>query len=125
MAAKRPAKKGDFFSKEMTEKSKTLELNVEYTEPEMEQIKFGIIPEEMEDKWFIYYNEEEETLYLHRSWTGFCVYMVKFKKVDNGFNAVSAVVNNDPEQYKCADNAEEKDRCISTINILLLGKYSW
>ena len=123
MAANRPAKKGDFQSKDMPETNKTLELNVKFSEQEIEKIKFGIIPRDMDDRWFIYYNEDEETLYLHRSWTGSCVYMVKFKKVDNGYDAVSAVVNNDPQQYKCGGNAEEKDRCISTINALLLGKY--
>ena len=73
----------------------------------MEKIKFGFVPRDMDDKWFIYYAEDEEILYLHRSWTGFCVFMVKFKEVDGGFAAMKAVVNEDPEQYKCGDNANE------------------
>ena len=29
-----------------------------------------------EDKWFIYW--ENDTLFFHRSWTGVCVYIVRF-----------------------------------------------
>ena len=72
-------------------KNKTVELNVGYSVHEMEKIKFGFVPRDMDDKWFIYYAEDEEILYLHRSWTGFCVFMVKFKEVDGGFAAMKAV----------------------------------
>jgi hypothetical protein len=48
--------------------------------------------------------------------------MVKFKKIDSGFAALNAVVNVDPEQYRCSDNAEEKRRCLDLIDILLLNK---
>ena len=123
MAANMPAKKDDFpGAKNMPEKNKTVQLNVGYSDQEMEKIKFGIIPRDMDDRWFIYYGEDEETLNLHRSWTGFCVYMVKFKRIDSGFAALNAVVNVDPEQYRCSDDAEEKRRCLDLIDILLLNK---
>ena len=38
------------------------------TKEEFQRIRRGLIPREMEDKWFIFY--EEPWLYLHRSWTG-------------------------------------------------------
>ena len=76
----------------------------------------------MDDRWFIYFAEDEETLYLHRSWTVFCVFLVKFKQVDGGFAAVKAVVSEDPEHYKCGDNANEKRNCLDLINIVLLDK---
>ena len=124
MAAKRTAKKGDWTTKIMPEKTKTVQLNVGFTNDQMEKIKCGFIPEEMEDKWFIYYVEEEESLYLHRSWTGFCVYVVKFKKIDGGCGAERAVVNDEPEQYKCSGSTEDEKRlCLSVINAMLLGVY--
>ena len=79
MAASRTAKKGDWKTTNMPEKNKTVPLNVGFSDEQMGKIKSGFIPEEMEDKWFIYYVEEEQSLYLHRSWTGFCVYIVQFK----------------------------------------------
>jgi len=33
----------------------------------------GLVPEEIEDKWFIYW--EDDTLFFHRSWTGNCIYV--------------------------------------------------
>ena len=124
MAGNIPAKKSDFpHTKSMSDKNKTVELNVGYSDKQMKKIKFGMVPRDMDDRWFIYYAEDEETLYLHRSWSGLCVYMVKFKKVGSGFAAVNAVVNEDPEEYKCADNAEEKSRCLDLIDTLLLGEH--
>jgi hypothetical protein len=32
------------------------------------RLKEGLIPQTMEDKWFVYY--EEPQLFFHRSWTG-------------------------------------------------------
>ena len=43
----------------------------------MDLIKKGVIPKAMEDKWFIYYDTSENKLYLHRSWTGFLMYVVQ------------------------------------------------
>ena len=39
------------------------------------KLKEGLIPEQMEDKWFIYY--EEPNLFIHRSWTGQPVYRLR------------------------------------------------
>ena len=124
MAGNIPAKKSDFpHTKSMSDKNKTVELNVGYSDEQMKKIKFGMVPRDMDDRWFIYYAEDEETLYLHRSWSGLCVYMVKFKKVDSSFAAVNAVVNEDPEEYRCGDNAEEKMKCLDLIDTLLLGEH--
>lgn len=123
MAANRPAQKSDFaVAKNMPVKNKTVQLNVGFSDQEMEKIKFGFIARDMDDRWFIYYVEEECTLYLHRSWTGSCIYMVKFKKIDSGFAAVNAVVNDDPEQYRCGTDEHEKETCLGMINAFLLDK---
>ena len=37
----------------------------------MDQIRAGHIPEMMEDKWFIYW--QDDRLFFHRSWTGYCI----------------------------------------------------
>jgi hypothetical protein len=123
MAGNIPAKKSDFpHTKVMSDKNKTVEINVGYSDEQMKKIKFGMVPRDMDDRWFIYYAEDEETLYIHRSWSGLCVYMVKFKKVDSGSAAVNAVVNEDPEEYRFGDNAEEKSKCLDLIDTLLLGE---
>lgn len=119
MALNAPAKRGDFpASILMPTLNKTVQLNVGFSKQQMEKIMYGVIPLDMDDRWFVYYVKDEETLYLHRSWTGFCIYMVKFKKVDNGFAAVNVVVNTDPEQYTCSEDAHEKNICLDLVNNL-------
>jgi hypothetical protein len=41
-------------------------------------LREGLVPKQMEDKWFIYY--EEPYLFLHRSWTGEPVYRLTFSR---------------------------------------------
>ena len=45
-----------------------------FTRSEYQKITFGHIPKEMEDKWFIFF--ENDKIYFHRSWTGFCMFEV-------------------------------------------------
>ena len=124
MAANVTAKKADWHTKDIPEKNKTVQINAGFTEEQMAKIKLGFIPKEMEEKWFIYYVEEEESLYLHRSWTGICVYIVKFKKIDSGYAAMSALVNDDPESYKSREDPKDERRvCLDIIGAVLLGEY--
>lgn len=56
---------------------------------DMQAIRAGLVPEAMEDKWFIYY--EAPCLYLHRSWTGEPVYKVTFSETDQGATVAQAL----------------------------------
>jgi len=49
-----------------------------YSSEEMELIKQGYKPTCMEQKWFIYF--EDNKLYFHRSWSGNCIYILDFSK---------------------------------------------
>jgi len=51
-------------------------------------VKQGLIPQAMEDKWFIYYDEPH--LYLHRSWTGKPVYRLMLRSTSNGAEITEA-----------------------------------
>ena len=64
-----------------------------YTYDEIQLIRRGLIPEVMEDKWFIYW--KDNSLYFHRSWTGFCIYIVHFSIYDGGGRILSAEINTD------------------------------
>ncbi len=52
-------------------------------------LKIGLIPQQMEDKWFIYY--EEPHLYFHRSWTGQPVYRLALRTTQNGAEVCQAL----------------------------------
>jgi hypothetical protein len=85
-----------------------------------QRIVRGIIPEQMEDKWFVYY--DQGILNFHRSWTGYCVY--RLHTDDNGreLNFNQAEVNRDPEQYQETDDDADARMIPYLIDTLLLGR---
>ena len=49
-----------------------LSFSSRFSDSDFAKLQKGLIPAEMEDKWFIYY--ERPHLFFHRSWTGQSVY---------------------------------------------------
>ena len=92
-----------------------------YTVEEFGRMKKGVLPLEMEDKWFIFF--EEPWLYFHRSWTGECIYAVQLESFPAGVSVVASWVNRDPEH---ADEGTNYDRDLLAflIDALLLGKHA-
>jgi hypothetical protein len=85
-----------------------------------EAIQLGFIPEEMEDKWFIY--EEGGWLNFHRSWTGFCVYRVRLQPTPASAEIAEAWVNREKEQYTCVDDDYDARLLSWLIDVLLLKR---
>ncbi len=105
----RIARRGDWKNKPMPGQRETFVLKRAFSDEEMNALRRGNVPQGMEDKWFWYM--EGETLWAHRSWTGYCIYRIDFK--DDNEHAVT--VNRDPEQYGCASIEED----IESLNKLL------
>jgi hypothetical protein len=74
----------------------------------------------MEDKWFVYW--KDDCLYFHRSWTGFCIYIVRFVCDDIGGKAAVATVNRDPDQYGGTDDEYDRRMIAYLIDVLLLRR---
>ncbi|HZR34637.1 MAG TPA: hypothetical protein VFA75_04630 [Nevskia sp.] len=53
-----------------------LAYRAEFSAAQFERLREGLVPREMEDKWFVYY--DEPCLYWHRSWSGKPVYRLRF-----------------------------------------------
>lgn len=87
--------------KPMPDKKKIFSFERPFTKEEMQILKRGHVPRKMEDKWFWYM--DGNTLYAHRSWTGFCIYIVNFGPRD----MLEITVNNDPKQYSTSDEYDE------------------
>ncbi|MGL4608612.1 MAG: hypothetical protein ACRCYY_02840 [Trueperaceae bacterium] len=104
----------------MPDKKETLNFSNEYSLQEFGIICQGLIPEQMEDKWFIFY--EEPCLYFHRSWTGYCIYQLEFKENDGMFGVIKAWVNRDPEQYKETDLVYDQELLYFLVERMLLQK---
>jgi hypothetical protein len=88
-----------------------------YSADEYARLKEGHIPEEMEDKWFAFY--EEPWLYLHRSWTGFGIFQVRFERVGKGGRVAESLASRDPEQYTSTDDTGD-----SLLLALLLDQFA-
>ena len=92
-------------------------LDRTYTAAEFERLKQGNVPKEMEDKWFAFF--EEPWLYLHRSWTGFCIYQVRFVPASGGRRIAEVLVSRDPDQYRETDAGRD-----AQLVALLLDGYA-
>jgi len=91
-----------------------------FTEEEYELIRHGVIPEVMEDRWFIFL--EANVLYIHRSWTGFCIYQLSIKKDSEQYRVVETLVNRDPSQYPATDDQYDAKLLNSLIDYFLLRR---
>lgn len=91
-----------------------------FTPAEYERLSHGLIPMEMEDKWFIFL--EDDWLYFHRSWTGICVYQIRLQRDDNKYIVAEALANRGPDQYPEGDAKYDAALLKFLVNNFLLGK---
>lgn len=99
----------------MPDESEKIAFEREYSISEFERLRAGLVPGEMEDKWFIFF--EDPYLYLHRSWTGFCIYRVRFDQSETRARVVEVVVNRRLDQYQYRGAGDEGE----FLGILLDG----
>ena len=84
----------------MPEENKEVKLNISLNDEEIKQLKKGHKPEAMEDHWFMFY--EDGKLYLHRSWSGYCIFIVE---IPEDGKITKAIVNRNKEQ--CTNTSDE------------------
>ena len=112
----------DWRTEPMPENTITIDLDREFAPQEMDRIRIGLLPKQQEDKWFIYW--QDNSLHFHRSWTGFCIYIVRFAVENVGCRMIGAVVNGNPEQYEASDEAREAELISHLVDVLLLRRDS-
>jgi hypothetical protein len=57
----------------------------------------GKIPSDMDyDRWFVF--AEDGWVSIHRAWSGFCIFQLRFEAVPAGYAVAEAWVNVDPAQ---------------------------
>jgi hypothetical protein len=94
-----------------------------FNDAETELLVLGLVPKEMEDKWFIYFDgpaDRQGWLFLHRSWTGACIYGVQLERSPGGARVVDSWVSRDPAQYKGTDLEYDRKLLRFLIDALLL-----
>lgn len=119
--ATQPANRADWRVQEMPAEHASLALDFILTAKEATRVRLGFIPSGMEEKWFSYF--ADNTLYQHRSWTGYCIDQIHFETYGNSLRVTHAEVNRNPEQYAEADD-EQDIRRIETM-VHELGQEAW
>ena len=83
-------------------------------------MKVGLVLGQMEDKWFIYWHDD--ALYFHRSWSGFCIYVVRFETGDDSCRMFESVLNREPDQYSETSDSHAAAMISYLIDVLLLER---
>lgn len=115
------AKRSDWDTRPLPVQRATLALDRTYTREEMDRICQGYVPEQMEDKWFIYW--QDDCLHFHRSWTGICLYVMPIAAVGDQFVVRQAEVNRDPDQYGAVDDQHDAAMVLYLVELLLLERF--
>lgn len=96
-----PATKDSWDIKPLPEQRARLPLTLSLTPAQFKRVKLGTIPGSMEDRWFGYF--EDGWLYLHRSWSGFGIFGVRFEKKGRDHVAAEAWVSREKDQFENND----------------------
>jgi hypothetical protein len=92
---------------------KRIDIDLVFTVKQFSKLRMGLIPQQMEDKWFIYY--EKDWLYFHRSWTGDGIYKAKLNKITDGYAITEFWAERNQEKHRNEnDNAD-----ITTFSFLI------
>jgi O-acetyl-ADP-ribose deacetylase len=105
----------------MPAKRAAIPLQRRFDPEEHARLALGLIPQQMEDKWFIYL--EDDWIHFHRSWTGKTIYQVRLRPAGEGSVVEEAWVNRDLDEYKGTDDAKDAAMLSFLIERLLLGRH--
>jgi hypothetical protein len=89
------------------ERPQKISIKLVFSEEQYIKIKNGLIPREMEDKWFIFF--ENNWLYFHRSWTGFGIYKSEITESNKKYCINEFYAERNKEKYTCDNENEDVD----------------
>jgi hypothetical protein len=113
---------GKFKPHPMPKARKKLGLRRSFNPIEFALIRKGFIPASSDDKWFIAFDATQCELRLYRSWTGFCIYIIRFREGEDGCEISESCVNREPEQYNEASIEHDANMATWLIDVFLLGR---
>ena len=117
----KPAVATDWEIRPLPQQRTTIALGRTFSASDMDRIRMGFIPEYMDEKWFMYW--QDDALRIHRSWGGYCMYIVRFVSDGEGSRMVSAQVNRNYEQYQGTDDDSDAWLIPDLIDGHLLTRY--
>jgi len=97
---------------------KTIAVNWKLDQEAYKRLQLGHLAHEMEDKWNVYM--EDDTVHLHRSWTGMELFRFTLQPADNDTYTVSQFeVEQDPERYTETDEQAIRDTLSEVFQAVL------
>lgn len=115
-----PAVRESWETVDLPDRVARFDLDLELRPEEVDRISLGHVPEDMDDKWFIY--RAGDRLFFHRSWTGTCVYAAAIEESEMGGRIGLVLVNRDPEQYRETDDRRDAQVLRFLIEAILLQR---
>jgi hypothetical protein len=116
----RAVTRADWKTLDLPEAVSRFDLDLVLDSDELGRVSMGHLPEDMDDKWFIY--REGGRLLFHRSWTGSCVYSAAIEESSSGGRIGEVLVNRDPEQYRETDDRYDARLLRFLIERILLNR---
>ena len=113
-------KREDWKTEIMPNETASFDINKEISKTEYARMILGYKPKQMEDKWFAFV--ENDKLFFHRSWSGFCIYETEICKIEKGYLLSRTLVNRKVEEYKETNIEKDKELLHFLIDVILLGK---
>lgn len=98
--ARTGARPGDWQATPLPVQVSALAFTRSFSAADFRRLQQGVVPEAMEDRWFIVWHDD--ALWVHRSWTGLCMYRLRFAAAGERFVVTEALANRDPTQ--CTGN---------------------
>ncbi len=109
-------------TKPMPDVTVELEVDRTFTQKEYQYLQQGVIPQDQDDRWFIYC--ENDWLFLHRSWTGHCIYKVHLEPCEEGCKIAKVWSNGDPSQFQPHTPEDRKETLLHLLNSLASYGYA-
>lgn len=94
--ARTGARPGDWKTTPLPAITAAVPFTRSFSADELRRLQQGLIPERMEDRWFVVW--EDDALWLYRSWTGMCVFRLRFAADGDRFAVSEVVMNRDPQR---------------------------
>ena len=94
-------------------------IDIRFTGRQFKLIQKGLVPHQMEDKWFIFF--ENNMLYMHRSWTGFGMYQAEIVKKGNDYVIHDFSVERKVDKYSNENDETDVEIFLNLIAGALLG----
>ena len=91
-----------------------------FSKEDVTAFRQGFLPRDMDDQWLV--RTVGDWVYVHRSWTGSCIYDLQLRATPQGWAVGRSWVNRNRRDYRGSSLDEERDLCRSLIDRLILSK---